>query len=108
LCASGTSVIDVIFVLIAPLNLSHDFGAMSRDSSVGISTSYGLNGRCSVHCRDNTFLCSQPEPHTQWDPMAVSPGVRQPGPEAQYYHLLQRSIMVELHTLLHTSSLLVV
>jgi hypothetical protein len=58
---------------------------MSRDSSVGIATGYGLNGQSSSPGRVEIFLLSMSsrpvlgtnQPPTQW-----VPGVKRPGREA--------------------------
>jgi hypothetical protein len=60
------------------------------DSSVGIATGYGLDGRCSIAGRGrfySLFIISRPalgptQPPIQWAPGAISPGVKQGGREA--------------------------
>jgi hypothetical protein len=59
----------------------------NRDSSVGIETGYGLDGRGSILGRGKIFLCStastaHPDPYTM-DNGAISPGVKWPGREAE-------------------------
>jgi hypothetical protein len=67
----------------------------SRDSSVGIATSYGLDGRgigVRVPVVVGIFLfsiSSRPalgftQPPIQWVPGALSPGVKRPGREADH------------------------
>jgi hypothetical protein len=77
----------------------------SRDSSLGIATGYGLDGRGSVPVRGKIFLFSiAPGPalepiqsHIQWIPVAVSPGQSGRGVKlTTYLHLVPRSRMVEL------------
>jgi hypothetical protein len=67
----------------------------SRDSEVGIATSYGLDGRSgrsSSLGRVKNFLFSRSsrpalratQPPIQWVPGALSPGVKRPGREADH------------------------
>jgi hypothetical protein len=60
----------------------------SRDSSVGIATDYGLEGRSSIPDRDKTFVSIPQHPYWPWIPPsllssgqqeAFSPGSKQPG-----------------------------
>jgi hypothetical protein len=62
----------------------------SRDSSVSITTGYGLDGRRSILGKGEIFLFStasraaqgSAQPPIQWVSGAVSPGVKRPGREA--------------------------
>jgi hypothetical protein len=87
---------------------------MSRDSSVGITTGYGLDGRGSIPGRVKMFLfyiVSRPALRPtlspiQWIPPVLSPGVKRPGREAD--HSPQSSSEVKnggaISPLPHTSS----
>jgi hypothetical protein len=67
------------------------FKDRKRDSSVGIATSYGLEGRGSVPGRNKRFFSSPQRPdrfwglsRLQWVPKALFPGVKRPGNEADH------------------------
>jgi hypothetical protein len=63
-----------------------------RDSSVGVATSYGLNGRGSIPVRIKVLLFPitsrsalvRTQPPMQWVPGAVSLGLKRPGLEADH------------------------
>jgi hypothetical protein len=60
---------------------------MSRDSSVGIATGYGLNGRSSITSRDNIFsLLHSVQTGSRAHPASylIGNGVKQPGLEADH------------------------
>jgi hypothetical protein len=87
---------------------------VSQDSSVGIVTGYGLDGRGSIPGRDKIFLfsiASRPalgptQRPIQWVPGALSPGKKQQVCEAD--HSAPSSAEVKndgaVCSLLHTSS----
>jgi hypothetical protein len=57
----------------------------SRDSSVGIATGYGVDGRGSITGRGNssfTLALGPTQPPIQRVPGAISPGLKGPGCEA--------------------------
>jgi hypothetical protein len=62
----------------------------SRDSAVGIATGYGLDDRgVGVRVPVGSPKSSRPalgstQPHIQWVPGALSPGVRRQGREADH------------------------
>jgi hypothetical protein len=68
------------------------FKTRSQDSSVGIATGYGLDGRGSNPGRGKIFLfstASRPalrptQPLIQWVLEALSPGVKRPGRQADH------------------------
>jgi hypothetical protein len=61
-----------------------EFGG-SRDISVGIATGYRLGGRGSNPGIGKIFLFTAARPHTQRVPGAISPGVKRPGREVDYF-----------------------
>jgi hypothetical protein len=78
----------------------------SRDSSVGITTGYELDGRGSspgmgkiAHFSTTSRQALGPtQPPNECVPWAISQGVNVPGREADHYlHLVPRSRMVELY-----------
>jgi hypothetical protein len=66
----------------------------SRDSSVGIATGCGLDGRNSIPGRGKIFSFSTAsipalgtiQPPIQWVPLGLSAGVERPGREADHSH----------------------
>jgi hypothetical protein len=84
----------------------------SPDSSVGIATSYALDGQSSIPVRGKIFLFSTPsgpavvstQPPSQWVPGPIFLGVKRPGFEAD--HSPPSSAEVNSPTCLHTGKTL--
>jgi hypothetical protein len=78
-----------------------------QDSSVGIATSYGLDGRGSIPEKSKIFLfstASKPALGPTQPPIQWLPGVSSPGREigrgvklTTHFHLVPRSRMLELY-----------
>jgi hypothetical protein len=44
---------------------------MSRHTSVGIATDYGVDSRCTIAGRDNRFLFTPQRPYRLWGPLSL-------------------------------------
>jgi hypothetical protein len=77
----------------------------SRDSSVGIATSYRLDGRCSIPGKGKKIFSTSQRPDRLWGPSNLLMGTGAPRPWysdrsvklTTHLHLVTRSRMVELY-----------
>jgi hypothetical protein len=91
--ASCSSVASLSLFIIFPFKhhfFLYGYGDRSRDSSVGIATGYGLEGRevgVRVPVRSRIFFSpaiGPTQPPIQWVSEAVSSGIKRPGREADH------------------------